>query len=178
MLSCPLCKVPVIPADLQLTPLVEQIRNALIHSEWRPMVESLLPLVAPSLKKPSLPHDDRDQLFSGSKLPGNRVQPNRADRLAIDIGLPDKRYLEDDLKGRAEWFSSMAQRMKSLLYQSDEPVHPKALQRFGRVMLNFVSLRNVRCLSRGFSPRQVMVLLVSAAILFAIIYFVFPATTI
>lgn len=81
----------------------------------------------PLVKKPQF--EDRDQLLYP---PQNRLQPNRADRLAIDIGLPDRRYLEDDMKGRSEWFSSMAQRVKSLLYQSDGRAENTSIRNFGR----------------------------------------------
>lgn len=157
---CPLCKNSVLPLDLGMSSLIEQVRQVFGGSQWANVIDSLLPKAgSPLLKGPTVDWREAPPTF-----PLNAPQPNT--RHAPN--LPSS--LQEDASA---WFTQMNRRMKAAMTQHRSL--DTSTRSMGRVLLNCVALRNVRWLSRGVSPRQVVVVLLGMLLIGVMVVWVMPA---
>lgn len=198
--KCPLCRTPLLPVAHEVTPLYTQIRTAIAqHSKtFAPQLASI-PSASHGVEKGrSNSAADAARGTALSTTIHNAAQPNgMTEMITIDMG-PRAQYME--MGGRRQPPPSSAS--PSLHHQKQQPDDPKihgpppmrtrhltslidgldrpslgqSLRSVLRVLLNCLTLRNVRVLSLGVSPRQTMLIaIILIATLILALQFVLPA---
>jgi hypothetical protein len=175
-LKCPTCSVPVLPTAAQGSILVDSLRATFLKSEWRAAVEALLP--STSIKKHEGPLMDEPYQVR------NTIQPNFSvtmpvTRSATKSGTRSATMVfdEDRLTSWKRWYFRLVRESSSLKNISQYRSVVSIISQYcTRIAWNCVTLRNIRCLSRGVSPR--LLLLIVSLALFSTAFFLFFNNTV
>lgn len=157
-LRCPACRAPVVPLHNPGSPLVDQVRAMLLETDWRPAAEALLP-ARPAVIPKAASAGPLDQHHG----PANTAHPNGA---AVLIDMPPLNR-QASLKGTR---GHSLHAWKQWYLCSTPAVSGLSLRKAGRVAWNCVTLRNMRCFSRGVSPRSIVLVLLVVFCMSIIMY--------
>jgi len=144
-LRCPGCRSPVLPLEAP-DQLVQGVRVFFAQTEWKDLVDLLLP--------PQMVRSGGKRAPSTDRVPFqpqlNSPQPNST----VRIDVPASHSVQDDLFSFTDaWRSRYGSHHDKKL----------SLSSIYRVLVNTVTFRNARWLTRGVSPRQVLILLLLGA---------------